>query len=152
MYAASKTGHMGKLARPFQGPYRVIATYANGVEVRQTDKSRAQAIRVALNRVRQCPREISELLEEDSEPGPEDREISELPEEDSEPGPEDSTLDITRDSLEATVPETVPLPIVSPSGDNWSESMPRAGDRRSMEKVPVWTTRLCPRKTSSRTT
>ena len=46
---ASKTGHMRKLARPFQGPYRVIATYANVVEVRQTGNPRAQAIRVALN-------------------------------------------------------------------------------------------------------
>ena len=62
--------------------------------------------------------------------------MSELPEEDSEPGPEDSALDITRDSLEATVPETAPLPIVSPSGENWSESMPRAGDGRSVENSP----------------
>ena len=58
---ASTTGQMRKLACPFKGPYRVVATHPNGVEVLPVDKPRASVLRVALNRIRRCPKEIVAL-------------------------------------------------------------------------------------------
>ena len=46
-----KTGPVHKLARPFKGPYRVIAMHPNGVEVVPVEKPRASPICVALNRI-----------------------------------------------------------------------------------------------------
>ncbi len=60
---ARKTGQMRKLACPFEGPYRVVAVYPSGVDVRLVAKPRAQPIRIALNRVRRCPKEIRESQE-----------------------------------------------------------------------------------------
>ena len=53
-----KSGPAHKLARPYKGPYRVIATYPNGVELVPVDKPKAIPIRVALNRVRRCPSDV----------------------------------------------------------------------------------------------
>ena len=64
---ARKTGHMRKLACLFEGPYRVVAVYPNGVDVRLVAKPGAQPIHVALDRVRHCPKEIQELQEPDVE-------------------------------------------------------------------------------------
>jgi len=75
---ALKTGPAHKLARPFKGPYRVLATYPNGAEVVPVDRPRAAPIRIAFNRLRQCPEDIPEPGEEQSvleqvvEPGPTD--------------------------------------------------------------------------------
>ena len=55
---AKKTGHMRKLACPFQGPYRVLEVYTNGLDLRPVDKPGAQPIRVAMDRIRRCPSEI----------------------------------------------------------------------------------------------
>ena len=60
---AKKTGHMRKLACPFQGPYRVTAVYPNGLDVRPVEKPEAQSIRVAMNRARHCPQQIPEVPE-----------------------------------------------------------------------------------------
>ena len=57
---AMKTGQLRKLSRPYKGPYRVISTYPNGVKVHPINQPRAEAIRVALNRVRRCPEEIQD--------------------------------------------------------------------------------------------
>ena len=55
---ARKTGHMRKLACPFEGPWRVVALHRNGMDVRLVEKPKSQPIRVALDRVRHCPLEI----------------------------------------------------------------------------------------------
>lgn len=51
---ATKTGRTRKFVRPFEGPYRVIATYDNG-DVCLVDKPTTDSIRVALGRLRPCP-------------------------------------------------------------------------------------------------
>ena len=53
-----KSGKAHKFTRPFRGPYRIVALFQNGAEVRPTDKPGAETIHVALNRVRRCPCEI----------------------------------------------------------------------------------------------
>ena len=52
---AIRSGPAYKLCRPYGGPYRVISTYLNGVELQSVQQPKAKPIRVALNRVRRCP-------------------------------------------------------------------------------------------------
>ena len=59
---AASSGKAYKLSRPFHGPYHVIRVHENGVEVRPVDQPRATTIRVALNRVRRCPREVPDTF------------------------------------------------------------------------------------------
>ena len=47
-------GKAWKLARPFHGPYRVIALTPNNAEVSLIDKPKDQSIFVSLNRIRLC--------------------------------------------------------------------------------------------------
>ena len=65
---AKRLGKAHKFARPFGGPYRIVAMCENGAEVKLIDKPQSDAIRVALNRVRRCPVEIpdSESPDKDS--------------------------------------------------------------------------------------
>ena len=56
---AIRTGLAYKLTRPYKGPYCVIITHPNGVELQSVDHPKAKAIRVALNRVRYCPTAIT---------------------------------------------------------------------------------------------
>ena len=56
-------GKAYKLARPFQGPYRVIALFENATPI---DKLGAAVIQVAINRVRRCPRENPDTGEQAS--------------------------------------------------------------------------------------
>ena len=51
---AEKACKAHKFAKAFDGPYRVVDTFSNGVEVRPVDKPQADTIRVVLNRVRRC--------------------------------------------------------------------------------------------------
>ena len=55
---AKRQGKAHKFARPFGGPYRIVAMCENGAEVKLIDKPQSDTIRVALNRVRRCPVEI----------------------------------------------------------------------------------------------
>ena len=57
---SAKSTKAYKFARPFYGPYRVIAVHDAGLEVRPVDRPHAPVIRVALNRVRRCPDEIGD--------------------------------------------------------------------------------------------
>ena len=57
---AIRLGQAYKLTRPYKGPYRVIATYPNGVELQSVEHPKAKTIRVALNRVRHCPTAITD--------------------------------------------------------------------------------------------
>ncbi len=50
---AERLGKAHKFARPFRGPYRIIALFENGAQVNLVDRPQAASIRVALNRVRQ---------------------------------------------------------------------------------------------------
>ena len=58
---ASKANKAYKFAKPFEGPYRVLATYDNGADVRLVDQLSAESIRVAMDRLRRCPEQISSL-------------------------------------------------------------------------------------------
>ena len=57
---SKKQGKAYKLARPFMGPYRVLKLYTNGADLRLIAKPAAASIRVALNRIRICTKEITE--------------------------------------------------------------------------------------------
>ena len=59
---SSKKGKAHKLARPFHGPYRVVETVDNGVIVTPVDLPQETPIRVAMDRVRRCPKEISDTF------------------------------------------------------------------------------------------
>ena len=60
---AWKTEHIQKLACLFEGPYRVLALYPNGMDIWLLEKPGAQSFHVALNQVRRCPQEVPELME-----------------------------------------------------------------------------------------
>ena len=57
-------GKAYKFSRPFRGPYQVIKLFPNGAEVTSLDDHKTQNIRVALDRVRCCPKELGENPEE----------------------------------------------------------------------------------------
>ena len=48
-----------KLSCPYRGPYRIVELYPNGADLCPVDRPRMKEIRVALNRLRRCPAEIS---------------------------------------------------------------------------------------------
>ena len=52
------SGKAWKLARPFYGPYRIVSLTRTNAEVKLIDKPDADAIFVALNRVRLCYQEL----------------------------------------------------------------------------------------------
>ena len=58
---AEWSGKAYKFARPFRGPYRAVKVLPNGVELVLISKPKAPSIRVSIDRVRRCPREIAEL-------------------------------------------------------------------------------------------
>ena len=58
---SKKQGKAYKLARPFMGPYWILKLYDNGAELRSISKPAAAAsIRVSLNRIRMCPKEMAD--------------------------------------------------------------------------------------------
>ena len=59
LYTSSlKSGQAYKFARPFQGPFRIIELHANGATLQKVDRPSGPSIRVALSRLRRCPKEI----------------------------------------------------------------------------------------------
>lgn len=54
-------GKAWKLARPFYGPYRVLATTPTNLEVKPVDKPDAESIFVSLNRIRPCYPELPDI-------------------------------------------------------------------------------------------
>ena len=60
---SAKQGKAHKFARPFRGPYRIINLYDNGADIRPVDRPQQATTRVSLNRLRKCPKEISELAD-----------------------------------------------------------------------------------------
>ena len=63
---AKKRGKAYKLARPFVGPYCVLKLHPNGVDLQLISKPSSPTIRVALNRIRLCPKEIDKLTNANS--------------------------------------------------------------------------------------
>ena len=61
---AAGQGEAYKFAKKFQAPFRIMAMYDNGVELQNINKPGSKHIRVALNRVQRCPKEIKDLAEE----------------------------------------------------------------------------------------
>ena len=54
----AKASKAYKFARPFYGPYCVVAVDDTGVEVRPVDRPGCDSIRVAFQRVHHCPEQI----------------------------------------------------------------------------------------------
>ena len=54
-------GKAWKLARPFYGPYRVLATTPTNLEVNPVDKPDAESIFISLNRIRPCYPELPDI-------------------------------------------------------------------------------------------
>ena len=59
---SAKKGKAHKLACPFHGPYRVLETVENGVMVTPVDCPQDTPIRVAMDRVRHCTKEIPDTF------------------------------------------------------------------------------------------
>ena len=57
---AAKSSKAHKFARPYSGPHRIVHLYQNGAEVCLVEKPQKAAIRVALNRLRQCPANVAD--------------------------------------------------------------------------------------------
>ena len=57
---SKKQGKAYKLARPFMGPYRILKLYDNGADLRLISKPAAASIRVSLNLIRLCPKEMAD--------------------------------------------------------------------------------------------
>ena len=56
---STKTGETRKFARPFHGPYRVLELGVNTAKIRRVDRPQDEPVLVAIDRLRQCPEEIS---------------------------------------------------------------------------------------------
>ena len=54
----SRQGEAYKFSKPFEGPFRITSLYDNGADLKSIDKSKSKVIRVALDRIRKCPKEI----------------------------------------------------------------------------------------------
>ena len=116
-----RQGHPRKLARPFKGPYRVVALYPNGTDLHLIRKPRSELIRVHLNRLRRCPTEVA---------GDHAPELDNLTTISMDSSPGQTTMQDTRVLEDATDDKE--------EDTNWSEP------------PPVWSIRLRPRKNCSR--
>ena len=88
-FPAKKSGRAYKFARPFQGPYLVKKVFNNGVQVKKIGQSRCKPLRVSLNRIRKCPKELtkSNFEEDDPEVTPQNTEdLQEVQDSDNELG------------------------------------------------------------------
>ena len=99
-FPSERLGKAYKFSRPFRGPYRVDKMFPNGAEVTSLNGGRAQTIRIALDRVRHCPRELGDNTE--------DLSSGRLEELDGDSSMEDSTSEREcahgKDSLSCPIP------------------------------------------------
>ena len=65
-FPSERLGKAYKFSRPFRGPYQVDRVFPNGAEVTSLGGDKRRTIRIALDRVRHCPKELSDHLDEDS--------------------------------------------------------------------------------------
>ena len=61
---AAGQGEAYKLAKKFQGPFRILAIYDKGLELANINRPGSKYIRVALNRLRRCPEETNDVTKE----------------------------------------------------------------------------------------
>ena len=59
-----KRGKAHKFARSFDGPYRILHIDETGAEVILVGQLEGKKMRIALNRLRKCPREVGREDEE----------------------------------------------------------------------------------------
>ena len=59
-----KTGKAYKFAKPFRGPYKIVHLVKGGAEIQLVAKPKSKLICVAFNRLRHCPKEISDAIDE----------------------------------------------------------------------------------------
>ena len=59
-------GKAYKFCRPFHEPYRVDKVFPNGAEVISLSGNKTRTIRIALDRVRRCPKELGDRPEDSS--------------------------------------------------------------------------------------
>ena len=62
---AAGQGEPYKLAKKFQGPFRIVVI--NGLELANINRPGSKHIRLALNRVQRCPEEINDITKETSD-------------------------------------------------------------------------------------
>lgn len=55
---SAKSGQSYKFALPYKGPFRILGVKDNVAEIQNIDQPTAEVLRVALSRLRHCPKEI----------------------------------------------------------------------------------------------
>ena len=76
---AAKRGKAYKFAKPFSGSYRIVELFNNGAAVQLIARPHTGTVRVALNRIRRCPKEIPDTPEPEGTAEPEATESQEEP-------------------------------------------------------------------------
>ena len=59
-----KTGKAYKFAKPFCGPYKIVHLIKDGAKIHLVAKPKSKLICVTFNRLRHCPKEISDAIDE----------------------------------------------------------------------------------------
>ena len=98
---SAKRGKAHKFARPFKGPYRILALYENGADIRSIDHPREEPKRVSLNRLRKCPQEIASR-DQDQDDCPEEPDTTNGSDDDDRLTREDET---TEDPVTSVFPD-----------------------------------------------
>ena len=74
---AAGQGEAYKLAKKFQGPFRILAIYDNSLELANINRPGSKHIRVALNHVRRCLEEINDITKETRDNGFSEEDVDE---------------------------------------------------------------------------
>lgn len=75
----AKRGKAYKFTKLFSGPYRIVELFNNGAAVQLISRPHSGTVRVALNRIRRCPKEIPDTPEPEGTAEPEATESQEEP-------------------------------------------------------------------------
>ena len=65
-FPSERLGKAYKFCRPLHGPYQVDKVFPNGAEVTNFSGNKTRTIRIALDRVRPCPKELGDSPEDSS--------------------------------------------------------------------------------------
>ena len=74
---AAGEGEAYKLAKKFQGPFRILAIYGNGLELANINRPGSKHIRVALHHVQRCIEEINDITKETRDNGYSEKDVNE---------------------------------------------------------------------------
>ena len=131
-----KSGPAYKFARPFQGPYRIVAIDNNVVDIRRVDHPSGTALRVAVSRLRHCPTEI-----ESKEPQPGTEEIITDPK--TKRSEKDEGQHQTEQSLQPMLQaEETGKTTVASQPTVWTNRLRKRNIERNIERPVVGTTIL----------